>query len=81
MELCAIFLVEIRDTVPKIPKAAMERKFLFRDLLLSEIVFLLDVYISCLLVTWEKGGGERERERKEKKKGCWDLLAYVTRAS
>lgn len=68
MELCAIFLVEIRDTVPKIPKAAMERKFLFRDLLLSEIVFLLDVYISCLLVTWEKGGGRgREREKKKRK--------------
>lgn len=44
MELCTTVLV--CDTADKISKGALERKFLFRVVLLSELAFLLDVLFS-----------------------------------
>lgn len=44
MELCITVLVQIHDTADKIPEGATKSTFLFRELLLNEIAFLLDVY-------------------------------------
>ena len=58
MELCATVLVY--DTADKISKGALERKFLFRVVLLSGPAFLLDV--SILFWCLRMGGGGLHRK-------------------
>ena len=50
MELCTTVLV--CDIADKISKGALERKFLFRVVLLSELAFRLDVPVLFKIVPW-----------------------------
>lgn len=44
MESCTV-LVKVYDAADKISKGAVRRKFLFRDVLLSEVAVLLDILV------------------------------------
>lgn len=71
MELCTTVLV--CDTADKISKGALERKFLFRVVLLSELGFSFGC--PCSLLVSEDGGRRFAQER------YWDFLSDVTGAS